>query len=80
MMSHLVDIFTHEANNYCFSDCLCTSQTQKKSKIFMIHRWSLLAWCSIQIPVGGQQRSQVTQGKPTDKACLEEYGASEREY
>lgn len=30
--------------------------------------------------MGGQQRSQVTQGKPTDKACLEEYGASEREY
>lgn len=52
---------------------------KKKSKIFMIHRWSLLARCSFQILMGGQPHSQVTQGKPIDKACLEGCGASERE-
>lgn len=45
----------------------------------MIHRWSFLARCSFQILMGGQPHSQVTQGKPIDKACLEGCGANERE-
>lgn len=46
----------------------------------MIHRWSPLVRCSIQIPMGGQRCSQLIRGKPIDEACLEGCGASEREY